>query len=126
MCRRHHQDAQGDARMAGRLVTSFSYQQGSAMDHIMRRMRDANKNVSEVITDIITNHYELYDQVQHLTEQLQQQARQHSYHRDAANTAGLTLVNHHDDLGFGKNVLRSVYKDRNGDNQYDGLRGEEE
>jgi hypothetical protein len=110
----------------GRLITSFSYQQGSAMDHIMRRMRDSNKNVSQVITDIITNHYELYDQVLHLTEQLQTQARQHRYHRDAAASAGLRLVNHHDDLGFGKNVLKSVYKDRNGDTQYDGLRGEEE
>jgi hypothetical protein len=84
----------------GRIVTSFSYPQHSAMDHIMRRIRESNKNVSEVITDIITNHYELYDQVQHLTEQLQQQAQQHSHHRAAAETAGLKLNYSHYGLGW--------------------------
>ena len=84
----------------GRLITSFSYPQGSPMDHIMRRMKEANKNVSEVITDIITNHYELYDQVQHLTEQLQLQARKHSHHRQAAETANLKLVYNKYALGW--------------------------
>ena len=84
----------------GRLATSFSYPQFSAMDHIMRRMRESNKNISEVITDILENHYDLYETSRQQTEELQKLARMLSYHTQAAKTAGLTLVNNPYALGW--------------------------
>ena len=97
--------------MGGRLVTSFSYQQGSAMDHIMRRMRDSNKNISEVITNILENHYELYDQVEHLKGELQRVAKLLGAHTGAAEMAGLVLTARHDDFGRkSAPITHHVYK----------------
>lgn len=84
----------------GRLVTSFSYPQHSAMDHIMRKMREKNQNISEVITDIIENHYDLYETSRQQTEELGKLARILSCHTQAAQKAGLTLVNNPYALGW--------------------------
>ena len=109
----------------GRLITSFSYPQGSPMDHIMRRMKEANKNVSEVITDIITNHYELYDQTLHLRQYGDVQARLHNAHKAAAESAGLRLVERRDDFGAGK-IIGHVYKDARGNQIHPVYTGGEE
>jgi hypothetical protein len=114
--------ARGVERM-GRLVTAISYAQNSPFDYIMKEMKRHGKNVSHTIVDIMEHHYELYNQVQSLTEQVQHQAQQHSAHREAALTAGLHLYAKKDDLGGGTNVLAWVYKNQKGETQYqfDGL-----